>query len=42
MLERLRDRLSTCIGCGCLSLKVCRLMNPHDVAGESGPGARYL
>ncbi len=41
-MERLRDRLDRCIGCGCLSLKVCALSNPHDVAGEQGPGARYL
>jgi MerR family redox-sensitive transcriptional activator SoxR len=42
MLERLRDRLSGCIGCGCLSLGVCRLVNPGDVAGERGPGPRYV
>jgi MerR family redox-sensitive transcriptional activator SoxR len=41
-LERLRDRLDSCIGCGCLSLKVCRLLNPDDVAGIEGPGARWL
>lgn len=41
-LERLRDRLDGCIGCGCLSLSVCRLANPGDVAGEAGPGPRYL
>ena len=41
-LQRLRDRLDACIGCGCLSLKACTLSNPHDVAGEAGPGARYL
>ena len=41
-LERLRDRLDSCIGCGCLSLRVCRLFNPHDVAAELGPGPRYL
>jgi MerR family redox-sensitive transcriptional activator SoxR len=42
MLERLRDRLDTCIGCGCLSLKVCRLMNADDVAASAGPGPRYV
>lgn len=42
MLERLRDRLAACIGCGCLSLKACRLMNPGDVAAEAGPGPRYI
>lgn len=41
-LERLRDRLDSCIGCGCLSLKACALANPHDVAAEEGPGARWL
>jgi len=42
MLERLRDRLSGCIGCGCLSLKVCRLANPDDTAGNLGPGPRWI
>lgn len=42
VLEGLRDRLDGCIGCGCLSLAVCRLANPGDVAGERGPGPRYL
>lgn len=42
MLERLRDRLDGCIGCGCLSLTVCRLANPDDVAAADGPGPRYL
>lgn len=42
MLERLRDRLDGCIGCGCLSLKVCQLANPDDAAAEEGPGPRYL
>jgi MerR family redox-sensitive transcriptional activator SoxR len=42
MLERLRDRLTGCIGCGCLSLQVCRLANPYDEAAERGPGPRYI
>jgi len=42
MLERLRDRLSGCIGCGCLSLKVCQLANPGDTAGALGPGPRWI
>ena len=42
MLERLRDRLDGCIGCGCLTLKVCALVNPDDRAGELGTGPRYL
>lgn len=41
-LERIRDRLDGCIGCGCLSLSACKLANPGDVAGEAGPGPRYL
>jgi MerR family redox-sensitive transcriptional activator SoxR len=42
MLERLRDRLTGCIGCGCLSLRTCKLLNPDDVAGQRGPGPRYI
>jgi MerR family redox-sensitive transcriptional activator SoxR len=41
-LERLRDRLDGCIGCGCLSLRTCALHNPDDVKGERGPGAAEL
>lgn len=41
-LERLRDNLAGCIGCGCLSLKVCALANPGDVLAERGPGAANL
>ena len=41
-MQRLRDRLDSCIGCGCLSLKTCALSNPHDVAADAGPGARWL
>lgn len=41
-LERLRDRLTGCIGCGCLSLRRCSLYNPDDVAAARGDGARYL
>ena len=40
-LERLRDSLTECIGCGCLSLDRCRLANPGDRAGRRGPGPRY-
>ncbi len=42
MLERLRDRLDGCIGCGCLSLRHCKLLNPADQAGQRGPGPRYV
>jgi MerR family redox-sensitive transcriptional activator SoxR len=41
-LERVRDKLDTCIGCGCLSLRVCHLLNPNDVAAGEGPGPRWL
>ena len=41
-LERLRDNLADCIGCGCLSLKTCALSNPGDVLAEQGPGAARL
>ena len=41
-MQRLRDRLDSCIGCGCLSLKTCALSNPHDIAADDGPGARWL
>lgn len=42
LLERLRDDLSGCIGCGCLSLSVCPLYNPDDVLAAKGPGAHIL
>ena len=41
-LTRLRDSLSDCIGCGCLSLKVCPLRNPLDELADEGPGPRLL
>ncbi|KJS59363.1 transcriptional regulator [Streptomyces rubellomurinus] len=41
-LERLKAKLTGCIGCGCLSLTRCALYNLGDRAGEAGPGARYL
>ncbi len=42
-LERLRDGLDSCIGCGCLSLKRCAVSNPGDwVASTVGPGAGFL
>jgi MerR family redox-sensitive transcriptional activator SoxR len=40
-LERLREGLTECIGCGCLSLNQCRFANPGDRAARSGPGPRY-
>jgi MerR family redox-sensitive transcriptional activator SoxR len=41
-LQRLRDSLTGCIGCGCLSLDTCQLANPGDRLGNDGPGARNL
>ena len=41
-LTRLRDQLTSCIGCGCLSLKACALYNPNDAAKIRGNGPRYL
>jgi MerR family transcriptional regulator, redox-sensitive transcriptional activator SoxR len=41
-LERLRDQLAACIGCGCLSLAKCKLYNPADAAATRGAGPRYL
>ena len=43
-IEALRDRLDSCIGCGCLSLKVCALYNPEDRLGQLAepPGAALL
>ncbi|MDA8369174.1 MAG: redox-sensitive transcriptional activator SoxR [Nocardiopsaceae bacterium] len=41
-LERLRDNLTDCIGCGCLSIDRCVLANPYDRLGEDGSGPRRL
>jgi MerR family transcriptional regulator, redox-sensitive transcriptional activator SoxR len=41
-LERLRDTLASCIGCGCLSLVTCKLYNPDDAASTVGDGPRFL
>ncbi|MDQ3677116.1 MAG: redox-sensitive transcriptional activator SoxR [Actinomycetota bacterium] len=40
-LQRLKEGLTECIGCGCLSLARCRLANPQDRASQLGPGPRY-
>lgn len=42
LLRRMRDRLTSCVGCGCLSLQVCRLLNPDDRLAVEGPGPRRL
>src|SRR5207247_1467771 len=41
-LQALRNRLTTCIGCGCLSIDQCDLLNPDDEAADRGAGAHYL
>ncbi len=41
-LIALRDDLTDCIGCGCLSLKSCAIFNPGDAASSLGAGPRYL
>ena len=41
-LQRLRDGLDGCIGCGCLSLRTCTLNNPDDLLAATGPGPRRL
>jgi MerR family redox-sensitive transcriptional activator SoxR len=41
-LQRLRDGMAECIGCGCLSMKRCNLLNPKDEIGENGKGPRFL
>jgi MerR family transcriptional regulator, redox-sensitive transcriptional activator SoxR len=41
-LTRLRDQLTGCIGCGCLSMKACPLRNPCDELSLEGPGPRLL
>ncbi|KGM32408.1 redox-sensitive transcriptional activator SoxR [Inquilinus limosus] len=40
-LERLKSGLAGCIGCGCLSMSSCGLVNPADRAGRLGPGPRF-
>ena len=41
-LTELRDMMSDCIGCGCLSLERCKLLNPYDELGEKGAGPQRL
>lgn len=41
-LTQLRDDFTDCIGCGCLSMRGCHLVNPRDVLGREGPGGRRL
>ncbi|MTG88559.1 redox-sensitive transcriptional activator SoxR [Cellulosimicrobium sp. BIT-GX5] len=41
-IDHLQRELTGCIGCGCLSLKACRLLNPEDALGSDGPGPRRI
>jgi MerR family redox-sensitive transcriptional activator SoxR len=41
-IEQLQEELTGCIGCGCLSLTRCRLLNPEDELGEQGAGPRRI
>lgn len=41
-LMQMREKLTSCIGCGCLSLKKCALYNQNDIAAKNGAGPRYL
>ncbi|MEM7544915.1 MAG: redox-sensitive transcriptional activator SoxR [Pseudomonadota bacterium] len=41
-LEKFRDRLDGCIGCGCLSLDRCALYNPDDAARHKGAGPQFI
>lgn len=41
-MQKLRESLSSCIGCGCLSMRSCKLFNADDFVGKRGSGPRYL
>lgn len=41
-LQLLRDGLDSCIGCGCLAMSRCGLLNPGDVAADTGTGPRFI
>jgi MerR family redox-sensitive transcriptional activator SoxR len=42
LMERLRDQLTGCIGCGCLSLSRCKLINPEDRLAGRGSGPQMI
>lgn len=42
LMQRLREKLEGCIGCGCLSLGNCHLHNPDDEAARLGSGPGFL
>jgi MerR family transcriptional regulator, redox-sensitive transcriptional activator SoxR len=41
-LERLKTKLTGCIGCGCLSMRTCLLSNPDDEQADAGPGPAWI
>jgi len=41
-IERMESELVECIGCGCVSLRSCRVLNPDDALGSNGSGPRLL
>ena len=41
-LEKLRDSLDGCIGCGCLSMKSCPIYNPEDILASENTGPVLL
>lgn len=41
-LQQLRDDFTGCVGCGCLSIDICLLANPHDELAQHGAGPRRL
>lgn len=41
-IESLQENLTGCIGCGCLSMKKCHLLNPEDILHENGEGAQRI
>ncbi|MGV9710775.1 redox-sensitive transcriptional activator SoxR [Gordonia sp. NPDC003424] len=42
LLENMRDMIGSCVGCGCLSLGECHLLNPGDEMNKLGPGPQRL
>ncbi|MEP9394307.1 MULTISPECIES: redox-sensitive transcriptional activator SoxR [Gordonia] len=42
LLQKMRDMIGSCVGCGCLSLNACHLLNPGDELHRQGSGARRL
>ncbi len=42
LLKDLRDDLTSCIGCGCLSMEHCHLVNPNDILSKKGPGPQRI